>query len=86
MNTNPMMIYFGQEFGEPGMDSEGFSGRDGRTTIFDYWTVNTIRRWSNHGRFNGHQLNAKEKELQKFYQKLLNLCNTEKAISQGEFF
>ena len=32
MNTNPMMIYFGQEFGELGMDSEGFSGRDGRTT------------------------------------------------------
>ena len=30
MNTNPMMIYFGQEFGELGMDSEGFSGR-GRT-------------------------------------------------------
>lgn len=27
MNTNPMMIYFGQEFGELGMDSEGFSGR-----------------------------------------------------------
>ena len=39
MNTNPMMIYFGQEFGELGMDSEGFSGRDGRTTIFDYWSV-----------------------------------------------
>ena len=34
MNTNPMMIYFGQELGERGMDSEGFSGRDGRTTIF----------------------------------------------------
>ena len=34
-----MMIYFGQEFGEPGMDSEGFSGRDGRTTIFDYWSI-----------------------------------------------
>lgn len=45
MNTNPMMIYFGQEFGELGMDSEGFSGRDGRTTIFDYWSVDTIRRW-----------------------------------------
>lgn len=25
MNTNPMMIYFGQELGERGMDSEGFS-------------------------------------------------------------
>lgn len=33
MNTNPVMIYSGQELGEPGMDDEGFSGRDGRTTI-----------------------------------------------------
>ena len=34
MGQNPMMIYFGQELGEPGMDEEGFSGRDGRTSIF----------------------------------------------------
>ena len=26
MNTNPVMIYFGQELGEHGMDTEGFSG------------------------------------------------------------
>ena len=38
MNTNPMMIYAGQELGEAGMDEEGFSGQDGRTTIFDYWS------------------------------------------------
>ena len=44
MNTNPVMIYFGQELGEHGMDTEGFSGRDGRTTIFDYWSVDSIRR------------------------------------------
>ena len=86
MNTNPMMIYFGQELGEPGMDCEGFSGRDGRTTIFDYWSVDSIRRWSNHGRFNGHQLTKKEKEVQCFYQKVLKLCREEAAISKGEFF
>ena len=86
MNTNPMMIYFGQELGEPGMDCEGFSGRDGRTTIFDYWSVDSIRRWNNHGRFNGHQLTDKEKEVQHFYQKLLCLCRNEAAISKGEFF
>lgn len=86
MNTNPMMIYFGQELGEPGMDSEGFSGRDGRTTIFDYWSVDSIRRWSNHGRYNQHLLNDQEKELRHFYQTVLTLCNKEKAISQGEFF
>ena len=44
LNTAPFMIYFGEEVGEKGMDEEGFSGRDGRTTIFDWWSVGTIRR------------------------------------------
>ena len=39
LQQNPLMIYFGQEWGERGMDAEGFSGRDGRTTIFDYWSL-----------------------------------------------
>ena len=86
MNTNPMMVYFGQEFGEPGMDSEGFSGRDGRTTIFDYWSVDTIRRWRNGGRFDGQLLTAEEKQLQRLYQRVLTLCNQEPAIAQGAFF
>lgn len=43
-NTAPFMIYFGEEVGEKGMDEEGFSGRDGRTTIFDWWSVGSIRR------------------------------------------
>ena len=44
LNTAPFMIYFGEEVGEKGMDEEGFSGRDGRTTIFDWWSVGSIRR------------------------------------------
>ena len=44
MNTAPFMIYFGEEVGETGMDEEGFSGKDGRTTIFDWWSVGSIRR------------------------------------------
>lgn len=44
MNTAPFMIYFGEEVGEEGMDEEGFSGQDGRTTIFDWWSVGSIRR------------------------------------------
>src|SRR3712207_8716908 len=35
LRTNPYMLYAGQEFGEKGMDAEGFSGLDGRTTIFE---------------------------------------------------
>ena len=44
LNTAPFMIYFGEEVGERGMDHEGFSGRDGRTTIFDWWSVESVRR------------------------------------------
>ena len=44
MNTAPFMVYFGEEVGEKGMDEEGFSGRDGRTTIFDWWSISSIRR------------------------------------------
>lgn len=86
MSTNPVMIYFGQELGESGMDTEGFSGRDGRTTIFDYWSIDSIRRWTNHGRFNTHLLNTKEKGIRNFYKTLLNICNEEKCISHGAFF
>lgn len=86
MNTSPMMIYFGQEFGERGMDSEGFSGLDGRTSIFDYWSVSTIRRWRNEGKFDGHMLTDEEKHLSDIYRRILNLCNEEKAIACGDFF
>ena len=44
MNTAPFMIYFGEEVGEQGMDHEGFSGRDGRTTIFDWWSLDSLKR------------------------------------------
>jgi glycosidase len=44
LNTAPYMIYLGEEVGEKGMDHEGFSGRDGRTTIFDWWSVDSVRR------------------------------------------
>lgn len=44
LNTAPFMIYFGEEVGEKGMYEEGFSGKDGRTTIFDWWSVGSVRR------------------------------------------
>ena len=82
MNKNPFMLYAGQEFGERGMDKEGFSGLDGRTTIFDYWTVQSLY----HGYVNRRKLTDGEKSLEKKYSMLLNLANEEKAISDGLFF
>ena len=82
---SPFMLYFGQELGEQGMDAEGFSGRDGRTTIFDYWSVPTIRRWRNKGRFDGKLLTADESSLRKTYQTILNLREQE-LYADGGFY
>lgn len=79
----PVMIYFGQELGEHGMESEGFSGVDGRTTIFDYWGVKTIQAWANGGKFDGKRLTNDQKALRQFYKKLLTITLTEKAITSG---
>jgi glycosidase len=79
----PVMIYAGQEFGEPGMDGEGFSGIDGRTTIFDYWGVKSLQAWSNGGKFDGKKLTTEQRELYSFYKKLLNLSVSRKAITDG---
>jgi glycosidase len=86
MNTNPMMIYFGQELGEKGMDAEGFSGLDGRTSIFDYWSIESIRNWYNNGKIDTEQLTEDQKALRKFYIQLLTLCNQSGAIREGKFF
>lgn len=86
LNTNPVMIFFGQEFGERGMDEEGFSGKNGRTSIFDYWTINTVSRWNNNGKWNDKLLTENEIELRDFYAKLLNVCHKEKALAQGGFY
>lgn len=81
-----VMIYQGQELGERGADAEGFSGQDGRTTIFDYWSMPTVRRWVNNGKCNLEKLTQKEKDLRKKYAKILTLCNSEPAIRNGRFF
>ncbi len=86
MNTNPMMIYSGQELGERGMDEEGFSGLDGRTTIFDYWSVSTLRNWKNGGKYDGGKLTEKQKQLRQQYASILNIAKNEPAITQGSFF
>ena len=86
MNVNPMMIYFGQELGEASAEAEGFSGYDGRTTIFDYWSVSSVRNWYNDGLCNTARLTPEQKKLRARYKKVLTLCNKEAAISSGAFF
>ena len=80
MSPGPFMVYAGQELGEAASDAEGYSGHDGRTTIFDYWSVPTLRRW--------HQgkPTAEERRLRNIYRQLLRLCNGERTLACGQFF
>lgn len=86
LSTGPYMLYMGQELGEKALDAEGYSGQDGRTTIFDFWSLSTLRRWRNKNKCDGQMLTDDEKQLREDYEKILRLCNSEKAISMGRFF
>lgn len=86
LNQGPLMLYCGQELGERGMDEEGFSGKDGRTTIFDYWNVRSISQWIHNNTFDGQLLSEKQADLRAFYSRLFHIAGEEKAISEGSFF
>ena len=86
LTQGPVMVYCGQELGELGMDNEGFSGLDGRTSIFDYWGVKSIQAWANGGKFDGAGLSDEQKELRTFYKTLLNVTLHEKAITDGVMY
>lgn len=86
IGRGPFMIYYGQELGEMAHDNEGFAGDNNRSTIFDYWSYDTIRRWYNNGRCNTALLTSHEKWLRNLYKRVLTLCNSCDAIREGEFF
>jgi glycosidase len=86
IDKGPVMIYFGQEVGEPGNADEGYSGEDGRTTIYDYWGVTEHQKWVNNKLYDGGQLSPDQQALRQTYGDLLTLCNTNTAISTGDYF
>ena len=86
LGTNPVLIWAGQELGEKGMDLEGFSGVDGRTSIFDYWGVKSLQAWANHGKFDGANLSDEQRDLRTFYQRLLCLARDNKALNSGQMY
>ncbi|MBD5307600.1 MAG: alpha-amylase [Bacteroides sp.] len=86
ISRGPFMLYYGQELGESATENEGFAGYNDRTTIFDYWSCSTLRRWYDNGRPSERNLTSQEKWLRGVYQRVLTLCNRETAIREGAFF
>jgi glycosidase len=77
VSTSPFMLYFGQELGEAGTDSEGFSGFDGRTTIFDYWSISSFRT---------DYRSIRQQQILRFHTELCHLALNEKAFTDGLFY
>lgn len=79
MKSSPFMLYAAEEYGEKGMDKEGFSGKDGRNTIFDYWSVDTLCRAE------ADALNEEERLVFAVHEKTLQIARKEKAVG-GDFY
>jgi len=79
ITTAPTMVYFGQEFGEPANEDLGF-GDPTRTSIFDYGSVPSVRKWVNNRKFDGGKNSEKELKLRDFYKKLLNFTIESSAL------
>ena len=79
MKSSPFMLYAAEEYGEKGMDKEGFSGKDGRTTIFDYWSVDTLCRAE------ADALNEEERLVFAVHEKTLQIARKERAVD-GDFY
>ncbi|MBO5406963.1 MAG: alpha-amylase [Bacteroidales bacterium] len=80
LNKAPFMIYCGQEVGERGMLQEGFSGRDGRTSIFDWCSAPSIVR------MHKGKLNEDEAELLETYREMLSFAMGCSAITKGDTY
>ncbi|MBB6459002.1 alpha-amylase family glycosyl hydrolase [Flammeovirga kamogawensis] len=84
LGSGPVMVYFGQEVGEPAKGESGFSGDDGRSTIFDYWGIPEHQKWVNNHKYDGGQLSDTQRTLRKRYKSLLNAAKNSEAIRKGD--
>lgn len=83
LGRGAVLVYFGQEVGEPGAGEKGFTGHDGRTTIFDYWGVPEHQKWMNGGAFDGGGLSDDQRRLRLAYRDLLNRLLSDPVLERG---
>ncbi|KXX72026.1 alpha-amylase family protein [Flammeovirga sp. SJP92] len=83
LGSGPVMVYFGQEVGEPAIGESGFSGDDGRSTIFDYWGIPEHQKWVNGHKYDGELLSDQQKTLRNDYKNLLKAAKGSEAIRKG---
>ena len=85
LSRGPVMLYHGQEVGEPAAGAEGFGRDDARTSIYDYWSMPEFAKWVNGGKFDGGRLSDEQKALRDFYRRLLAAVD-QPAFRDGDFY
>jgi glycosidase len=75
LSRGPIMLYNGQEVGEPGAGVEGFGGDDSRTSIFDYWSMPELAKWVNDHKYDGGRLTPEQKDVRAFYARIVSLLD-----------
>jgi hypothetical protein len=73
LGPGPLMLYMGQEVGEPALGDQGFGGTNARTSIFDYGACPELARWFNGGRCDGGLLTPEQRALRAWLRELLAL-------------
>ena len=86
LNNAPFMLYAGEEVGECGMDNEGFSGRDGRTSIFDWWAPSSLTRLYKYIHGEKEALTPEEESMLDTYRKALKFAAEDNAVSKGTVY
>jgi len=83
LGKGPVMIYAAQELGEPAEEAEGFGGDDGRTTIFDYWSLPTLQPLISQN-WNPAALDSNTRTLHDWYAALLKLVSEQEVFATGK--
>jgi len=85
LGQGPVMLYQGQEVGEPAIGAEGFCGDNARSSIFDYGSSPELCKWVNGGRYDGGRLSEQQRELREWYGRLIRTTQ-QPAFTHGCFY
>ena len=84
LGRGPVLLYNGQEVGEPALEPLGFGGDNGRTSLFDYGSMPELARWVNGHRYDGGRLTPEQAALREWYGRLLRV-SADPAFSRGGY-
>lgn len=85
LGRGPVMMYQGQEVGEPAIGAEGYCGDNARSSIFDYTSLPELTKWLHGGACDGGGLSAEQQDLREWYGRMIRATQSP-AFTGGNFY